>query len=262
VKIGASSTSDELLARGEALFLGGLHDESIPVFKRLLELEPTNEAGLFWLVVANVWAGEYTAAIEEAEAFFARFGDNPDIHTWIGGAHHFLSHIDDAVVHHRRALSLYGDATATGYATMLAGWAYEAAGKHDQAQRIYQSAVDNFQKSHAAYPDSRRVIGMLASAYALTGDKESFTQMMAKLEPEPYWVDWFVLSIMYERLGMRDEAMALFCQAAEGGGIGWEFVDFLLRVSGTESLRSDPRFDDCNEMIEQFGKRMRERYGS
>ena len=53
--------------RGAAYLLAGFPDLAVPMFERILQLDPANEGGRWFRVLAYAWKGDYERAIETGE---------------------------------------------------------------------------------------------------------------------------------------------------------------------------------------------------
>ena len=95
-----------LAARAEAYVEGGLGSVAVPIFRQVLELDPANYGALWLLVLSLAWSGQFNEALRAGDEFFVRFGEEYEIHIWMGTSRESLGDVDAARAHYERAYDL------------------------------------------------------------------------------------------------------------------------------------------------------------
>jgi tetratricopeptide (TPR) repeat protein len=122
---------ETLLARAEAYHYGGLTDRSLPLYRRVIEIDPANEAAHWHLVVALGFVGAYEDSIRAGDAYLTRFGDmDALLHDQVARAHHALGHFERARQHYEKAM-------AVSYPTAFlgAGLLFDQLGERERAEQ-------------------------------------------------------------------------------------------------------------------------------
>jgi len=142
-RFGAPNDVEALLAQAEAYQLCGLPDRSVPLLERALEIDPRNQAAQFRLVISLTWSGDRPRAIEAGQAYFASFGDDPEIHVWVGVSQHLLGHVEPAWEHYQKAIEWKGRAEGSVLrALYYAGFLFDTNGKPERAREIWERGVE------------------------------------------------------------------------------------------------------------------------
>ena len=105
-----------------------------------------------------------------------------------------------------------------------------------------------YQKAKALNDDPS-VLGVLARAYALSGNRAEAQKILDQLKAlaKERYVTAYSFALVYLGLGGKEEALRWLEKSYEdhaGADIGWIRVDPLL-----DSLRNDPRFEALAEKI-------------
>ena len=144
-----------LQARAEAYWFTFFPDESIVLLKRILEMDPSNEGALWWLVLSKSRAGYFQEAIQAGEDYFHRFGDDPEIHTFVATAYHALGDFESARIHYNKAMRLFGQNPSYYVFTLAAILNYQD-GEPEKAREILSRYNQILGPLVEAYPDNRR----------------------------------------------------------------------------------------------------------
>src|SRR5213594_170793 len=152
--------------------------------------------------------------------------------------YHYARRYDEAIAQFRKTLEM-----DPGYyfAYLVLGQVLEATGARD-------ASIAECQKAQALNDDPS-VLGVLARAYGLSGNKmeaEKILDQLKKLSQERY-VSAYSFALTYLGLGDKEEALRWLEQSYQdraGSDIGFIRVDPLL-----DPLRGDPRFEALAEKI-------------
>lgn len=262
INITEHSGVSDLFAKAESYVLGGISHRALPLLRRVIELEPTNQGVLWWLVVANAWAMEYEDCIEDAETYFVRYGESPELHTWVAVSHQSLGNLEEAVVHYRRALGLFGD-NPNFYTVSYAGPLFQKMGMEYLAEREYSRAISLLEPLLEAYPDNIRMASNLAILKGLAGDNQGFLELAEQLQSESTYEFTYgggvVMGVLYGQMGYVEEAARMFCALADNGisdpTLLWHFYSL-----AEEELLDDERIKVCIERLAQLREDLDRRY--
>jgi len=263
IEITENSGVPDLYAKAESYLMGGLPERSLPLLRRIMKTEPTNEGALWMLVAAEAWSNEHQSCIDNGETYFSRFGEHPEVHTWVAVSHQALGHFDAAAIHFRRALRLFGEHT-NFYTAIYAGPLFEQLGMEPLAMREYRKAIDLLEPTLEAYPDNHRMRGYLAMFYALVGDTTRFLEASTRIRqgiaegrvPD----DYVLLATAHARLGFVDEAVRVFCNASDEGVNEWFETKQYMLLAGMAWLIEDDRVKPCLVRLRRLYEDLDRRY--
>jgi TolB-like protein/Flp pilus assembly protein TadD len=213
--------------------------QAIKEFQRAIELNP-NYAIAHQQYGNNTLSalGRFDDAILEGKRAVELDPLSLVINSDLGANYYYAHRYDEAIAQLRKTLEM----DAGFYIAHLAlGQALDANGAHDAAIVEYQKA--------RALNDDPAVLGVLARAYGLSGNKteaEKILDQLKKLSQERY-VSSYSFALIYLGLGDKEEALRWLEQSYQdraGSDIGYIRVDPLL-----DPLRSDPRFEALAEKI-------------
>ncbi len=255
--VGASARVEDLLARGQSYILGGLPSKSTDLLRRAAEIEPYNPAVRFWLVVGESWSAMYQEAIEDGSVYLDKFGDDGEIHYWIANSYWDSGQPEEAYVHFRRSLDLFGD-NPTDYVELNVAEFYRATGRNREADQLLRHALGRLEKVVSASPENPRYVFSLAECYAALGDTTRFLETAEQLRSLPAG-DQGPLILGYAMLGFYREAIDAMCTVARGEVGFWiEFVEEDFRAYG--ELVHNPEFNACRELVERNLEKLGEKY--
>jgi TolB-like protein/tetratricopeptide (TPR) repeat protein len=259
VEIEPDASVDALLTRAQAYVELGLPLKAVPLTKRGLTIEPTHEGLQWWQVVAFAWGKEYEACIASGEEYFSRFGDEPEVHLWVAFSYENLSMIEEASVHYRRALELFGDNTQF-YGPLLAVDFFFRNGMSDMANDELGRVITSMTRSLALYPSNVKVMGYLCAAYAMLGDREHFFKTVEQFESTGAWSEASLyIAGAYYTLGFSDEGREVLCDAISGR----RFEPIYMMIAGfaaRERVLADPRGRACLEDADRWFNELATRY--
>ena len=160
--IPSTSKSDELLEAGAAALNSGNARAAVPLFQRVVELDPKHKQAWNDLGLAYLRLGQFGDA---AEAFRKQIAVNPyDEHSYdyLGIALQQQQKNDEAIAAFRKQVEL----------NPLDKVAHAALGAIYLDQHKYSDAVPELDKATVLTPDSAELEVSLGQAYMNTGDKE------------------------------------------------------------------------------------------
>ena len=269
-RYGRADDVETLLARGEAYQFGGLNDRAFAMYQRVIELDPANDAA-HGLMVLSAWGEWPERAIEIGDIYFRRFGDDWEIHGWVGLAHHFLGNLERAREHYERAtgltrtthsasVSFFGESGLDSI--LFSGLLYDESGERELARAAWRRGVELIEPKLQVNPDNLRLRLILASLYGLLGERASFLEEEKRaLETNdfsPYEI--LYVATLHVRLGETDRAVALLRRTVRQGVSPSERKAFL-RFFAAPAPETEA-FAEFLREAETERRRLRERYGS
>ena len=92
------ATVDQLMTKAQAYFACGPSAKAIPLYERVISMEPSHQGAHFFLAITFAWSGEYARCIEQGETYFYKFGEDPEVHLWVAVSHDALGNVEEAAV--------------------------------------------------------------------------------------------------------------------------------------------------------------------
>lgn len=166
-----------LFAKGTAILALGLTDRALPYFDRILMIDPGYQGAAWYKVIAHAWSDQPEAALNAAERYFRIFGEDPEVHTWVGLSYFKLGNVDAARLHFTRAITLFGN-TTNWYVNTFAALASFAAADSAAGFTILNAANQRAEELLARHPTNYRVLGMLAENHALLGNLSRAAELL------------------------------------------------------------------------------------
>ena len=258
IPIDRNASVDQLLTRAVAYTTAYLPAKAIPLLERVLEVEPSNQAAHFWLVIASSWSGYEDRCIEQGETYFSLFGEDPEVHLWVAVSHNRLGQLEEATVHYRRAWEMYSDIGARqDFYPWLAQF-FMKVGRTDEALEILEGGIERSRSLLASNGDNVRVLTALGMAYALQGDRERFLATADQLLPleggQLSGVIWG-----YFLLGLDDLGAELFCRGVARRTLGGDFGEVLIR-DAPASFWTNRRAQACLKELNRWQQELAARY--
>ncbi len=186
-RVGRADDVETLLARAEAYMFGGLPDLSVPLFEKILELDPRNEAAQFHLVIAHGWSDRFDRAIAVGEDYLRRYGFEPEIHKHVAICYEYRNEPEQARRHHDLAIRGFNPRSTTIEVFLLAGQFYRSSGDEATAVRVLLEGVEQGLARLTENPQNAGTHAWLGALYAALGDVSSFEGHAAtaiRLDPE------------------------------------------------------------------------------
>lgn len=169
-EIPATAKPEELFEAGAAALNAGNPNAAIPLFKRVVELEPKHKEAWNDLGLSYLRVGQFSDA---AEAFQKQIGVNPyDEHAYdyLGITYQEEQKFSDAIMAYNRQIDV----------NPLDPVAHAALGGVYLTQHRYAQAVPELEKATILSPDSAELQISLGQAYLNTGEKEKALQAFDK----------------------------------------------------------------------------------
>jgi serine/threonine protein kinase/TolB-like protein len=259
VEIGQGAGVEALLTRAQAYVELGLPLKAISLTQRGLAIEPTHQGLRWWQVVSCAWGSEFEACIESGEEYFSKFGDDPEVHLWVAFSYDKLARIEEASVHYRQALELFGDNTEF-YGAILAADFFMRNGMNERASEVLAHVIDIMTRSLASYPGNVKVLGFLGGAYAVRGDRDRFLETVRQVEESGVFSEAMgYLQAGYYRLGLVDEGGEALCDAVARQRFAPIYLMFT-GVATRDLVSSDPRGLACLEQSDRWFEELAKRY--
>ena len=208
-------------------------------FQRAIELNPNYATGHQQYGNNTLSAlGRFDDAIAEGKRAVELDPLSLVINADLGVNYYYACRYDEAIAQERKTLEMN-----PGYyfAYLNLGQALEMKGGRDAAIAEYQKA--------RALNDDPSVLGLLAHAYGLSGNKMEAEKILDQLKAlsKARYVSAYSFALAYLGLGNKEEALSRLEQSYQdraGADIGWIRVDHLL-----DPLHGDPRFEALAEKI-------------
>ncbi|HLF13413.1 MAG TPA: protein kinase [Bacteroidota bacterium] len=183
LKLGASVADHEpddiaaLMLRADAYQLGGLPDKAVPIFERVLQLDKADQGAAWGLVISLAWSLQPDRAIDVGQQSFENFGEDPELHVWVGIAYLLLGDLDAAKVHLHRADELFGEETREYVAPYL--WLVNRqSGDSVLALRTIEPTVEQMEQKLRSDPTNFRLTHFLAELHALMGNHDRAIELL------------------------------------------------------------------------------------
>jgi len=94
----------------EAYTLGGLEDVGLQLCQRVLRIDPSNPSARYYAVLAATWGLHNEEALNQGAEYARRFGEEPELYSWMAIAATRLRDTTRALTLARRARQITGDA--------------------------------------------------------------------------------------------------------------------------------------------------------
>ena len=207
-------------------------------YRRAIELNPSNAEARIWYAQFLYCMRRFEEAVTHARLAQRLAPGSLFVNTWAGMTYFLAGHVDEAMASWRRALELdpgYADAS------LVLARSYLARGMYHDAVAVLQKALVFSEREHL-------VLGALAQAHALAGQREEalklvreLKRMNERLETEGKSIPRFAFVSAYAGLGDNDQAFAWLEKAYQERRDQMAALDIEHLI---DPLRSDPRFQD------------------
>lgn len=146
--------TEALVTVAQAFAIAGLTKLACDLSERVLSEDPSNIAAAWIRVWALAWDDRYEESVQAGEQYFLRFGEDHEVHTWVGYSYLALGQYADAALHLDRARHMRADNV---YVSIYHAVAAKHLGQDENATRIAQEKLAHVQLRLAAYPDNQRL---------------------------------------------------------------------------------------------------------
>ena len=255
-RLGRQNDVETLLARGEAYWSGGLGERSRPLLRRVMELDPVNQAAYHLFVTAS-WADEPQHTADVYDAYVRRFGESGFLQPWVGTAHYFLGNYDEARELYSKALTAEGDDPP--WAHFFAGLFFDEMGERERAEEVWYRGIEVTKRTLDDYPDHVGMRLFLASFLGLVGERDSFLveeeRALEIADVNPFELP--ALAAVHAKLGESERAVELLRRSLRSGRID-KLALAALEIAG---VRLDsPPYDQFLKEYEAEVQRLGELY--
>jgi TolB-like protein len=172
---------DQLLTAGWGFTLGGLPALAVPVFDRILRLDPHNQAAAWFRVVALSWSGKPKQCIEASRAYVRQFGEDPEVYTWMGQALMDVGRSDEGVVVLERSVELF-DGAALHYSRAMLALALQRSGRSKRGREVMERAQRTDAVQMASVPDNLRLAQRQVEYFYHLNDLVGTQRAIARLQ--------------------------------------------------------------------------------
>jgi len=160
---------EALLVRAWAYTSVGLPEVALPIFERVLELDPANQAAAWYRVIAASWAGRLDTMDEYARSYMQRFGEDPELYDWLAVGLYARGRPAAARASMVRALELFGDEQSNLYSVVQAVALFQDLGERERADSLAEHWLANLDGRIHSYPDNGRLLGTRATLATWAG---------------------------------------------------------------------------------------------
>jgi TolB-like protein len=169
---GGEDEVETLLTRAVAYSWGGLPQHSLPLYRRVIELDPANPEAYWHLVIGGTYAERPEDVVEAGERYLQLFGDDPGVHAHMGVGYQILHDAERAGVHHAKAT----EGLAEPYMLLWAGMFFDGQGDEERAEGLWMRGVAITRATVDTYPDHAGMRAFLACFYGLLGESDRFRE--------------------------------------------------------------------------------------
>ena len=148
-----------------------------------------------------------------------------------GNIHYLARQYEQAIAELKNTLELDQNYST---AHVYLGYAYAAKGMYGEAVAAYQKAIEL-----SGQTTSRQIF--LGVAYAKTGELDKAQAILNQLQASKEYVSPGELAIIYDALGLREQAFASLEKAHAAKDLQLQYLSV---DPAFDNLRSDPRFQD------------------
>jgi tetratricopeptide (TPR) repeat protein len=252
-----------LITLAESFVLGGLSAEAIPLLERIVETDPQNEAASWWLFLAKSWTLDHEGALSHGAAHTARFGEDSEVHLFIGVSHQHLGRLEEALRHYEQAKRLLGDDATARAVDAYIGTALIQLGRPDEARELLLAVLDDAKALFDAQPDNIRIASSCAFFCAVLGDPECFhgTERRILQATSHQGMVQLLLAWGATALGDLEHAADLRRRSLESGCFAPAPWEMLTKPFGV-SLEDDDDYGAYIRQLEARKEQLRRRYVS
>ncbi len=216
LKQGAAIRKDELndigalFVKADAYWYGGLPDNAVSLYEKILQLDRANQGALYFLIINLNLSVQPQKTIDAGEAYFERFGEDPVVHMYVARSHHMLGNLDAARIHYERALVLSGEHGFTT-ADLDVSDLYRHLGDTVKAISLLTNLSHRLDGMLQTYPSNFRMAGVLADCYVRIDNYDEAEKLMAQAHEYSYPAHHFLSgAIVLSRAGRSKMARTIF----------------------------------------------------
>jgi TolB-like protein len=203
---------EALLVRADAYMFCWDSDKAVPLYKRVMELDPENAAASYFVVHASLWAGHNEDVITFGENYLRRFDADVNLYLSLSAAAHHLGRLEEAeryyVLSDEVRRSMGAEPEGMGFASF-----YVDLGQPERFLAIEQAAARMWERRVADSPDEAEPRFRLAAALGHCGELDRMRDEERRLGlfdgDVPFGVDVSELVIIHLSYGDSTGARAL-----------------------------------------------------
>ncbi|MEE9270668.1 MAG: protein kinase [Candidatus Krumholzibacteria bacterium] len=246
-----------LLVRADAYFMSGQPDRAIPFYERIIDMDPENRAAHWFLVIAHTWAGQFERGITAGEAFFEKFGEEAEIHNWVGVCYERMGDLDAARIHAERSLVFSGERGGLFLASL-----YIKIGAEEKARKVLLDKIETTRKKLELHPDNFRMLTRLILSYARLRDHEMLWREEQKLLDLTETGPLGEVALAHLEIDEAERAFELLGLAAQKGTDNLFAVAHLGPWGGANpvDIEQQPGYEDCMKELKKLNDRLRAQY--
>jgi hypothetical protein len=146
------------------------------------------------------WAGQFEAAARAGDTYIRHFGEDAEIHLWMGCALQAMNRIADARIHYEHAIATPNRSNHN--AVILAAGFWTQVGERERAQHELTLMIANLRARLDFVPDNDRLRTALDNARALVGEARP-----KRPYDNAFPMTWFWYSYVMAVRGDDDESL-------------------------------------------------------
>jgi serine/threonine-protein kinase len=243
---------ENLLVRADAYHYGTLFDKAEPLYRRVLELDPANEAAQAIPPVNYVCMGKYREAIESGQAYLDKFGYTWEVLTFVAEAFFCLGDFDSTRAYIQRYDPTH---SVSSYA-----WLPPDLVPPEEVRRGLLSDIADAQKGLKSDPANAEILSDLALAHARLGDRRALEMDEARIPTStPSIAVLRNLARAHAALGDSTRAIELLRMMVHRGG-RYHFWNSCPEVIGLSKLVNTAGYRQLVKDLQQETDRLRAMY--
>jgi tetratricopeptide (TPR) repeat protein len=240
---------EALQGYAESLVLGGFAREAAVQFRRALQLDPASRGAQWFLTMSAAWAGDWREAVSAGQTYFDKFGDDAEVHLWVGVAQEMLGDLPRAGVHYARAVELFPPGTLRDDLVYPALF-FRRQGQADKADSILLDVLETATLRLERWPDHPRLLHTAVQASALLGDTNGAAGLLQRMRKEfPTTAPAFTQAT--PGIGGAGDAAGALRLAAEGIRLGC-LIDVTLVLAPLWAGRPVDQLPGGSELLAQL----------
>ena len=245
-RLGRPDDVETLSAVAEGYAYGGFAELAVPIFRRILELDPLNEGAAWQLVISANWAAEIEAVVEAGGAYVSRFGDDSLIHYAIASSYYLMGRLDRAETHYRKAISSKPDLGSL-YSSITLGHLYQESGRQDEGLAAWRAALEAARSREGEVTGSPRLMWLRATLETCSdgaSSQRNLNEMLAQSQSNAMEISYLAAGLA--RQGDWQHAVELLQWTLDHGSVS-QIWKLFFRVLGL-----DPEAPELAEFRQAF----------
>jgi TolB-like protein len=204
-RTGRAEDAETLLTRALSYDHSCCAPLSLELYRRAIEIDPGNPEARYRIVSALVWSGEIESAVDAGNDYIRRFGDDSDIHSYLGLARALLG--DEGRARDHYLMATKGEPHPWVY--LWAGLFFDARGERERAIELWKRGATETESNLALHPDHVSMRAFHAAFRALlSGDGALLGEAEEAYEAAGYR-GWEVEILVMTKVRLGDAAGAI-----------------------------------------------------